>query len=361
MPKSVRSPVDSKLPSTSVVDDPGIPTLATILDPDELAKHLEGPSVSRSSGAAREVRVQVLKWHAAKRCTFEIVLGTGLIGKVYATDRPDVYQVMERLVQAGFGPEAEFSIPQPIAYLPSLRLLLQEKVEGARAKDILLVGDEHQRALVAERCARWLARFHALAPPSGKLIDVEKILGGSERKCRLLCEEGGPLAAKSKQLFERLRAAAPSLSTIPLCASHGHSISTGDFLLGPPLGTMPLSADHGRFGSYQVVLGEGRTVVFDWDVYNTADPARDVAGFILSLERQALRRFGSIRALNGAATLFLETYLNSGGNPQVAAHLPFYKAAHCMRGANWEDRTKSAGWSGRAEAMLEEGLRTLGQ
>src|SRR5439155_22186915 len=114
---------------------------------------------------------KVLRRHSAKRFTFEIVLRTGLVGKVYAKDRQDVYQVMQGISEAGFGSEAEFSIPEPIAYLPSLRLLLQERVEGMPAQLIFRFGDEHQRVAAAERCARWLARLHALAPTTGAVLN----------------------------------------------------------------------------------------------------------------------------------------------------------------------------------------------
>src|SRR5207249_4544115 len=176
--------------------------------------------LSQRWDALHDVRIQVLKWHSTKRCTFEIVLRTDLVGKVYAKDRPGVYEVMEGLTRAGFGPEAECSIPEPLAYLPSLRLLLQERVEGMPAQLIFRFGDEPQRAAAAERCARWLARFHALAPPSGPVLNVEEILRRCERRRDLIAHEGGALAAKSERLFERLRAARTALGSTPMCAGH---------------------------------------------------------------------------------------------------------------------------------------------
>src|SRR5919197_1030323 len=67
-----------------------------------------------------------------------------------------------------FGPEQEVSIPEPLAYVPELRLLLQEKVDGPRAKEIFLADDERRRVDASVRSARWLARFHAIAPRSGR-------------------------------------------------------------------------------------------------------------------------------------------------------------------------------------------------
>src|SRR3989442_9665838 len=82
-----------------LVSDPGIPTLEKAFDPFVLGDEL--PEVFPSEwGTIRNVRLQVLKHHPGNRCTFEIALGTttgshSLIGKVYATDRFDVYEAME--------------------------------------------------------------------------------------------------------------------------------------------------------------------------------------------------------------------------------------------------------------------------
>ena len=140
---------------------PGNPDPGESLRPVVLGEYL--PEVLPSEwGAIRSVRLQVLKHHPGIRCTFEIALGTttgfhSLIGKVYATHRLDVYEAMERIRRAGFGEGQEFSIPRPQGYLPELRLLLQEKVDGIRTKEVFLKGSDRDCAVTAERCARWLA------------------------------------------------------------------------------------------------------------------------------------------------------------------------------------------------------------
>jgi aminoglycoside phosphotransferase (APT) family kinase protein len=335
MSESVGPSVRPASPRLSAINDPGIATLAAALDPGELGRHLEGLAVSQPLGASCTVRVKVLRWHSANRCTFEIALQKNLIGKVYAKDREDVYQVMERVSQAGFGPEAEFSVPLPIAYLPSLRLLLQERIEGTPAKEVLLGGDERQRAVAAERCARWLAQFHARAPLSGQVSGIEKILRLSEQRARFISEAAELLAGKAEQLLEGLRAAAPYLDAIPMCAGHG------DYSAG------------------QIIFADGRTVTFDFDHYDVADPSRDVESFMVGLERLALHRLGSLGALDGAAEVFLRAYL-AASSQAPAAHLTFYKAVNCLKGAQWDLKKKTDfKRRKRAEAMLDLGLRAL--
>ena len=140
---------------------------------------------------------------------------------------------------------------------------------------------------------------------------------------------------KSEQLLERLRTVALSFDASLTCAGHGD------------------------YCEHQIVLTKGRTIVFDWDLYDIAHPARDVAKFIVSLERLAIKDVGSIRALDGAAEVFLRAYLDSGGHPRVPHNLPFYKAVFWLKGRTKAIQARAAGWHEQAELMLEEGLRNI--
>src|SRR5712691_6081762 len=100
--------------------DPAIPTLSVVLDPTELAKHLNSPAFNQWQWETSQgIQLRVLKWWKASRCTFEIALKRPsgwqeLIGKVYAEDRSDVFQTMEGIRRAGFDSEQEFAIPRPV-------------------------------------------------------------------------------------------------------------------------------------------------------------------------------------------------------------------------------------------------------
>src|SRR5437899_3026985 len=97
-----------------------------------------------------------------------------------------------------------------------------------------------------------LARFHSLSPLSGPVRSVDKILARSLRAAGVVSEKGGLLANKAERLFDGLKAHASNLPTTPLRAGHGD------------------------FGSYHIVFADARTVTIDWDLYDLADPARDV-------------------------------------------------------------------------------------
>ena len=320
--------------------DPDIPALAVVLDPLALGPILAEFLPPPHRGLP-DLRIRILRYHPGKRCVFEAAWRSAegpqsWIGKVYAADRADVYHAMDAIRRAGFGTDAEFSIPEPVAYLPALRCLLQENVAGRPATELFLSDDEGERLRMSERCAQWLARFHTLAPRSGPVFDLGTYQLSIEKWSRRIAGVGGAFADQAGQLHAQLELAAARLLPIGTCAGHG------------------------SFTHHQVIAAAGRTVTFDWDDHALADPGYDVARFLVGLRRLALRCLGSIRALDGAAGLFLGTYL-SRGRPQVRANLPFYAAAICLRLAKKDIGHQAPGWAHKAEATLDEGLRVLAE
>jgi aminoglycoside phosphotransferase (APT) family kinase protein len=320
----------------------GIDTLPEVLDPAVLTKHLHVLSHAPwNGGVVEDIQVRVLRQHVGQRCTLEIGLRTEkgwhfVIGKVYQIDCPDVFQAMEGIRQAGFGPQDEFSIPQPLAYLPSLRLHVQEKVEGPSAGDIFKTGFKQNQAAAAERCALWLARFHAIAPKAGPVsYPHEHLQTKSMQRCsRKMTKRDGPFAGKAARLFRYLEDASSSLRPVELRAGHG------------------------SFSAAHVILARGRTVAIDWDFHDVADPARDVARFLAALRRRALIRLGSARLLDETAEAFLKNYLAAGPR-DAKQNLRFFEAATYLNLAarHLDDDIPQS--QENTETMLEEGFRAL--
>jgi aminoglycoside phosphotransferase (APT) family kinase protein len=323
------------------VTDPGIGTLSEILGPEVLAKHVQGVWLGpRIGGAIHEIQVRLLRHHVGRRCTLEIGLRTDggwhfVIGKVYHNDRFDAFQAMEEIQKVGFGPRDEFSIPQPLTYLRSLRLFLQERVEGPTAEEVFISGDGAGRAAAAERCALWLARFHALAPHTGPVSHPSDYLNSKRmRRCGneiAKLDEG--FAGKAGRLRQLLEDAAPSQSGVAVCAGHG-----------------AYRPDH-------IILAQCRTVVFDLDTQDVADPARDLARFLVALRRLALD-LGSIRSLDEPYDVFLKTYL-AVSQRGVERNLPVFEAAAYLKRAKRLLARQAPHWRENTEAMLDEGIRVL--
>lgn len=319
---------------------PEISSLPTVLDPAELSKHFEGISLPGLKPCRLgRVQVSVLKLHSGRRCTVDIRLQTDggccdLVGKVYATDRSDVYRAMQAIQRAGLEKHAEYSIPQPVAYLQPLQLLLQEKVAGPIATKFFLAADERAHMDASERCGRWLARFHALAPKIGPVREPGIQMASLERWSRRIARLGQRFADKTVRLLEQLE-------NFPVAQAG-----------------MEKRASHGSYGPAQVILAKDRTVALDWDAYGVAEPARDVASFIVALRRFALGRLGSIRLRDSAAEAFKKAYLANGG-AGVESRLPFHQAAACLQLAKYNLYHRVADWEEKLGAMLDEGLRIL--
>jgi aminoglycoside phosphotransferase (APT) family kinase protein len=311
-----------------------VPALAEILDRNKLLQQLSLLPTFQQTPALQDLVVRVMRYRGTQRAVVGISLRSGILGKAYATNRQDVYQFMVALQEAGFDRAADFSIPQPIAYLPALNLLLQEHVEGPIARKVLNDDDERVRVGAAEQCGRWLGTFHNRAPRSGQVQEFEDFLAVLEKGGQALMEGGRPFAGKTRRLMEGLRAAQPGPGTVKLCAGHGD------------------------FGAYQVVLAPKRTVVFDWDGFDVGDPTRDVARFVVSLEKRAFSPRSSYR-MDACIAAFLEAYFAAGGQPEVAVRLPFYKAATYLHRAGRISRRDQPGWQEQAERCVDAALLTL--
>jgi len=342
MPELNTSSPSSNYVRNAQVDDPAIPTLSSALNAEQLCGDANLLSLTPwPTGNLLKAGVQLLKWHKRKRCAFEVTLridvGWEAIGKVYAQDRPDVFQIMTAIRAAGFDDQAEYAIPKPLAYVPSSRLLLVEKVQGTYAKDLFSKGDKHQQSHAAIRSAQWLAQFHALPTIPGRVVGPNEVLSRSVNRCQQIAERCPALARKAQRLLEEIEEASAHLVDLPLTVSHG------DFLPG------------------HVVLREKQVMVIDWDSFVLADPSRDVARFLLfGVQRIADKHLGSIHALDHVATQFLETYL-AVGRPEIPKNLAFYGAALRLQRAKRYIFKQVSRWQEKADALLDERFQALGK
>jgi aminoglycoside phosphotransferase (APT) family kinase protein len=322
--------------------DPDGSALFAFLNKEELARHLNQFFSSQwQSDSQPDAQIRVLRWHKRSRCTMEITLETygichELIGKIYAVDRSETYRMMEALWQEGFDRNAQYSIPRPLIYMPSLRLLLQENIAGTSVREIFLGSDRHKQLEAAERSAHWLAYFHNLAPRLTQASPAEKQLKRMKRWTNRLAELGDAVTEKSKQLFEKLEGEYSQLRGAEVTAGHNS-----------------YSPDH-------VLLADGRTAVIDWDSNDVGDPARDVAMFVVATQRLALCQLSSICALDWLADAFLQTYMAERG-AGVLSRLHFYRAATCLKVAYYcAFNRQDPRWEENVAAMLDEGVRVLG-
>src|SRR5712692_1405306 len=321
------------------LDSENVSRFSAVLSQEELRAALGKLSMSEWHwGKPEEIRVQPLKAHKG-RGTFNIALKTAsgwhdVISKVHTIDRSDVFLAMEGFSKSGFGPNAEFAIPRPLAYMSSFNVLLEEKVQGTRAMEVFLKGSQDQQTIAAQRCGHWLARFHTEAPRVSNVSEQLEQLPLLDYWARHLKNFGKQLADLSEPLVRKLEAMVQVAGEFEHCEGHGSYMPEHVFLNGQ------------------------RTITIDFDEHCVADPARDAAWFIVSLQRLGLKNLGSLHAHDRPVKAFLRTY-SAAGRPNLLEHLQFYRAMECLhRGSRdlYKRIPPSPQW---ARIMVDEGLRML--
>ena len=228
-----------RLPSTTGRPvDAALPQLAALTNPSVVAAAL-----------GREVLAATIVRHKpGRRCVLRYELdGSVLYGKTYASDRgPRVFRNLQAL-----------AMPEPVAFLAGLRLLLQPEVRGTPVRAALLAGEAQVAARIAEavhalhRRPVTLAREHALADELNALrIRIEA-----------LTEHRG----RAQRCFARLERAAEepcSWRSAPVHRDLYHD---------------------------QVLLDDGRPILLDLDDAAMSEPALDVANFLAHLRLLALQ------------------------------------------------------------------------
>jgi len=316
-------------------------TSAAVFDRPEFQRELQELAVAKLRwGLPLEIRVKLLRPHAGRRYTFEVAVRTesgwhSLIAKLYSSDRLDVFRLMETLQGAGFKEASEFAIPRPLLHLPSLGARLEEKIPGVSVEDIFVEGGRSEKIAAAERCARWLAKFHAFAPKIGKTCqdDFTRIRHSAQQ----LISTGRQFAPKCKLILAQLMAVGPA---------HNN----GEF-----------RTCHGSYIPQHVILRGNRTVALDLDDYFLAPPSRDVAYFMVGIQRLAEKRLNSFHELNWIADAFLASYVRTSSDADaVLERLPLARAAEYMHLAKKRAAAiQSNDWRERTEAMLQEVLQAL--
>ncbi len=250
-----------------------------------------------------------------------------LIGKVYADDRADVFDTMRRLSRDGFGTASDHSVPTPFGWLPALRVRLEEKIEGLSMNDVIRTGRSADWTTAAERCGEWLGRFHRTArrPERGYDLAANLVLH------RQATARMARLRQKAEAVLAQVEEAVALAPVVVPCAGHGR-----------------YSPDH-------VLFSGRRTVVIDLDEHDAADPSRDVAGFLVALQRRAIQLLCDRHALDSVPDAFVEAYTASGPSGALA-NLRLYRALACLRWA-WRDLNKQT--PDLAEFMVDEALRLM--
>jgi aminoglycoside phosphotransferase (APT) family kinase protein len=315
-------------------------TLKDARDPGRMRAALaaEMPHFWSPAGAPAGVDVEMLR-RRKQRCVLRYRVHmqatdgrdtVSWIGKVYKADHgAPVADLMRQLWDAGFQRDAAdgIAIPEVVAYLPRLALLLQEEIGGLPVKDHLTT-DTAEPALRA--MARALAKLHRVPVRVGPTYRVQDHL----RRCH-------PMPNVLRERCPELR---PAVDEILREASRLESSYAG---FEPAL-------VHGDFHMGQVHVGGGRTWLIDFDACCVADPAADLGNVLVFLKGKA-RKIPSAPLL---ADAFLDEYFRLMPS-EIGRRVALHEALTHLRRACKRLRMDEDGWEKKARRFLDESLESL--
>lgn len=255
-----------------------------------------------------------------------------MIGKVLKADvGAPVFENMQQLWNNGFarGKEDGISMPEPLEFLPSLNLLLQEEIPGLPLRVLLKQSaqQEHFRQL-----ARTLVKLHKCPIAHDTPLKVRDFLLRCHPKHEFLPLACPELAPSINHIVERAYELEATFSDMAYTPLHG------DFHLG------------------QVHLENRHTWLIDFDALGYGDPASDLANVLVFLK-------GKVRhhpEINGVIHSFLDEYF-SLMEPGIGARIPFYEALTHVRRACKCLRLQKNGWQQRVTNMVGEGVTAIEQ
>jgi hypothetical protein len=334
--------------------DPSLPGLALLCDPPRLAatlmpvlQHWRG-----HDGRVLESRAYLRRLIPGKRCTveLELVVGNGdgaaaeplrLLGKVHVEDLgARVFEAERELRRHGFG-AGRFLVPEPLAYLPSHRLLLSSWTEGTPLGSLILDGVDGVPLVKA--AAEWLLAFGQSGVRSARPYSLERHLRTLAAWKELLVEVFPEGERTLADLLVRFEAESDRLPSSPS---------------GPT---------HRDFSPEHVIVDGDRTTGVDLDEFCQYDPLFDVAHFIAQLRFLGLAHFGRLDHFRSLAETFRVTY-EAGASFLSEEKLRFYEAIAYFKLARfvslvpWSDGhlvRRPQGWGAVLPELLSEARRLL--
>jgi hypothetical protein len=314
--------------------DRKLPGLQRALDDDTMRLVLSSclrREMDRGKNIFSQVRHQILKYTPGKRCVIEYRLQTNgnqhgprrVIGKMYRKNRGQI--IFEKLwnlwqVANGNGSGTPFGMPQPLAYLPDLGMMLQGAAPG---RPLTGFSENDELSVAIRYAAENLAALHALALARGEKRTLDDHI---DRYCHPgpqvlieACPELGPLV---EGILNGL-AKDESLHNASICPVHG------DLNLA------------------QIFITEDRAFFIDFDGFCLSHAALDIGNFLITLKVH----FGP--KSEELTRIFLESYL-SRQPPRTLTGLRTYQALAYLRRAVICCRLQvGADWLGQARQLLE--------
>lgn len=258
-------------------EDPAIPHLPEVSDPERVMAHLPYSSLPKGLEGAediRSVKVEVVNYRPELRCTTRYDLSWGaadlsqhftIFGKTFRSgEGRDVYARSEYLWNRYSGVDEKVLFSQPLGYTPEVQTLWQLGVEGTPLCSVI---EEDNCDSYLRTVAKGLAMVHNSDLAGLPIWTLDEHLAEADKK------------------IEKLRKAVPSLvDKLGLLAQLVHRDAPNPF-------DIPLRPMYWDFHVNQLLAQDGKVAFFDFDELVVGDPLQDIANFIVDLQFRDVSQF----------------------------------------------------------------------
>ena len=187
--------------------------------------------------------------------------GAPVVAKLYPGGKGEAtFTNMQKIWRSSFGERRQPpGLPQPLDYLPELGAVIMERIEGRP-----LAERDGEDEPICDDCIRLLAELHECDAVPYTRRTSRGIVRSIQRK------------------VERIASLAPQHAGA-VCEAFGA-------LEAARVKDRELVPSHGDFSPKNVLAGPGRLTLIDWDRFQWADPARDLACMATWSWLKSLRR-----------------------------------------------------------------------
>jgi hypothetical protein len=272
----------------------------------------------RMGRAPRGFQPQLVRYKPAKRAVLRYPLSdselSAVYGKVYPDDRGPALMNFSRVLRA-----AGVATPEPLAYLPKLRMVMHSEARGQQLWQLRLTNGFPEWLGAA---ARALAQLHGTCLeglPSGSPGNrAASVLIAAETIGRLLPN----IAAETARLALKV---AGQLHAVP----------------------SPAVTIHGDFSPIQLLTSGAGVVLLDLDDLRRGHPLIDVASFAVALSVAD----GSSRQGNEMRDTFVEAYATA--RQEALEQVLLFEAAEMLRAALIPFRLLRMDWPAQTERLVQ--------
>lgn len=299
--------------TTTLSDDPALPSLREALNPAAAAEIFQESSDLHPILGWPLASVTLVRHKPGRRVVIEYLFENHargetciLIGKIRRQrSGRSAFELLKNFQDNGFDERSldQISVPPPIAHIKPLRLNLQRKVAGTEATQLLAGA---RGVELARRIAAAAYKIH---------------------RADIAPRHRHGMADELRILYARLDDVARQRPAwhLPL-ARLKHSAGR----IGMALASMHVCGIHRDFYADQIIVGDERLWLLDFDLYCMGDPGLDIGNFVGHIIEQSLRISGDPTTLRDIENALIEQYAAFAGD-KVRPAIRVYTLLTLMR------------------------------